>query len=218
MIAEGMKRCNRCGEVKPREEFYFQDGKHRKRMSRCKACIVDVRMEAEGLIRRTPYKGGCQPPRNPLNYCAKCGQRKSWWGNNPSETLCKNCRSAMTNEEYGGKAWLKCLAAIASAPGRQRTAWENKMDTLTKSLEIRRRPHGECEKRRARKTPSNWQERMRSMAHTGKPRDQWTITMETKARNWRRKERKVTVYVKGEFTQVTAAVARTGIQMRFDWA
>lgn len=45
MIADGMKRCNRCGEVKPIEAFYWRDAIHCVRMSRCKTCIIYVTIE-----------------------------------------------------------------------------------------------------------------------------------------------------------------------------
>lgn len=219
MIA-ATKRCNRCGEVKPRESFYFQDADHRKRMSRCKACVSYVTMLRRGKVRKTSYREGrCDPrQRNPKNTCTQCGGKRR--GQDKADIgLCATCERYEQVELFGGVAWRNRLMQMSNKSVRQPDDWAVKMDTLVRSIKQRDKAASECEKKRVSiGTPMDWDKRLHKLSQNRSVRDGWTRVMDTKARNWRRKERKVSIHVQGDIKEVTAVVTRTRVQVCFDWA
>lgn len=69
------KICNRCGERKPVDAFYFVLKKTGKRRGECKACMAD--------IKRMQKDPGWLPE------CSRCGERVPRLG--PGRRLCANC-------------------------------------------------------------------------------------------------------------------------------
>lgn len=226
VITSATKRCNRCGQVKPFGQFYFRDAAHLRYMSRCKACVVDEGLARRGKTRTKPYGGGGNN-RNPDNWCRACGCRKF---TQRHHGLCHACfvkqdREAACGDGVDNGRWLdamqKAIALMNKRIGynqRRTSDWLRTVDNIIASLRSRQRPYGECERKRDCSATATWGRRMSVLAHQRYSRDQWTRAMETKCRNWRRKERKIVVYVKGNVAKITASVARTGLQMRFEWA
>lgn len=220
-----MKRCVKCGQVKADDAFYWHDAKHERRMSRCKPCVVNERMARKGMVRRSPY--GAKPQRKHGERLERqCEQCEIVLSYKAKGSTCALCLIDKLDKEYGVRDWrLRLRREVRIAAHRVRAAmisgWNRKMDTLVRCIEIRQRPHGECERKRSNsRRVLSWSERLSRLSSTA-PRDSrsdWERVMDSKARNWRRKARKVTVYVQGDITRFNAIIGATGIQMRFNWA
>jgi hypothetical protein len=96
---DGLKRCARCGELKPRTAFHRRRSNLDGLQQHCKGCASDChRKRQESLGRKVRPK--VEVPDG-YELCLKCGEVKPWseWHRNATasdglSTRCKACRAA----------------------------------------------------------------------------------------------------------------------------
>lgn len=84
-----MKKCKRCGEIKPKEEFFAHPTSKDGRVNICKKCRNELNKTSEGkkvckkCKQELPLEYFSKDYRTPDGYCYTC---KTCCKNNPSAT------------------------------------------------------------------------------------------------------------------------------------
>ncbi|MDD3984159.1 MAG: hypothetical protein PHU54_09540 [Candidatus Omnitrophica bacterium] len=98
-----MKRCSKCGELKPETEFYKQSGKPSGRRSECKQCslIYDKlnRTERQKVAKKRRHRLGLQQPMDKNKTCP------AFLGVYVAEQVLKNAFKTATPQRYGNKGF-----------------------------------------------------------------------------------------------------------------
>lgn len=94
-----MKRCNRCGSVKPLDEFSLQKGRKNGRQAWCKLCKADYRK-----LRYKPLNDTTNPRKST---CLCCG--KDFVLLSKKRKYCSNlCRSNYNSTSLKRVEWYEC--------------------------------------------------------------------------------------------------------------